>query len=92
MYSNIRYLNLIFYNSKLDFMCTVGGITNTLEGLGVTDKVEQSDILDVVRASSTLSLESLKLKEFTDLATDALNHLRVRQKKQRKRKLDGLMK
>ena len=65
-------------------MCTVGVITNILEGLGVTDKVEQSDILDVVRASSTLSLESLKPKEFTDLVTDALNHLHVRQEEEKK--------
>ena len=44
-----------------------------------TDPKEQDDILDVVRASSVLSLESLKPAEFMELVTTALNHLCTRQ-------------
>ena len=60
-------------------MYTLEVITKILEGLGVKDLKEQDNILDVVKASSTISLELLKPKEFTELVTDTLTHLRERQ-------------
>ena len=60
----------------------VGVITNILEGLGVSDPKEQDDILDVVHASFTLSLESLTTKDFTDLVTSALNLLHTKQEEE----------
>ena len=60
----------------------VGVIINILEGLGVSDPKEQDDILDVVCASSMLSLKSLTAKDFTDLVTSALNLLCTKQEEE----------
>ena len=66
-------------------MYTVGVITNILEGLGILDPKEQDDILDVVKSSSTISLELLKPKDFTDLVKSALTHLCERQEAELKK-------
>ena len=62
----------------------------------MTDSKEQDDILDVVRASLVLSLESLKPAEFMELVMTALNHLHTKQeeelKRQKRRKQNVLMK